>query len=84
MSLGHPAGQTGSTGQCPGEFLLITIEKRTEKAIFPGTPAGKTRDTRPPRRASENLYDFFLCAFSAPYSASYSGKGSGEGFSEGF
>ena len=71
---GTPAGcpwdtrrdKQGSTGRCPGDFLLFTIEKRTEKGIFAGTPAGCPRDTRPSRRFSENLCDFFLCAFSAP------------------
>ena len=62
----------GSTGRCPRDFLLFTIEKRTEKGIFAGTPAGCPRDTRPSRGFSEILCDFFLCAFSAPYQ----GKGS--------
>ena len=72
---GTPAGcpwdtrrdKQGSTGRCPRDFLLFTIEKRTEKGIFAGTPAGCPRDTRPSRRFSENLCDFFLWAFSAPY-----------------
>ena len=72
--LGTPAGcpwdtrrdKRGSTGRCPRDFLLIAIEKRTEKAIFAGTPAGCPRDTRPSRGFSEILCDFFLCAFSAP------------------
>ena len=72
---GTPAGcpwdtrrdKQGSTGRCPGDFLLFTIEKRTEKGIFAGTPAGCPRDTRPSRGLSEILCDFFLCAFSAPY-----------------
>ena len=42
---GTPAGRPwdtrrdkqGSTGRCPRDFLLITIENQTEKAIFPGT-----------------------------------------------
>ena len=71
---GTPAGcpwdtrrdKQGSTGWCPGDFVLFTIEKRTEKGIFAGTPAGCPRDTRPSRRSSENVCDFFLCAFSAP------------------
>ena len=61
-----PRDKQGSTGQCPGDFLLFTVEKRTEKGIFAGTPAGCPRDTRPSRRFPENLCAFFLCAFSAP------------------
>ena len=76
---GTPAGcprdtrrdKRGSTGRCPRDFLLVTIEKRTEKAIFAGTPAGCPRDTRPSRGFSEILCDFFLCAFSAPYCTPY-------------
>ena len=72
---GTPAGcpwdtrrdKQGSTGRCPRDFLLFTIEKGTEKGIFAGTPAGCPRDTRPSRGFSEILCDFFLCAFSAPY-----------------
>ena len=67
VSLGHPAGKQGSTGRCPRDFLLFTIEKRTGKGIFAGTPAGCPRDTRPSRRFSETLCDFLLGAFSAPY-----------------
>ena len=70
---GTPAGcpwdtrrdKQGSTGRCPRDFLLFTIEKRTEKGNFAGTPAGCPRDTRPSRGFSEILCDFFLCAFSA-------------------
>ena len=57
----------GSTGRCPRDFLLIAIEKRTEKGVFAGTPAGCPKDTRPSRGFSEILCDFFLCAFSAPW-----------------
>ena len=63
VPLGHQAGQTG---RCPRHFLLIAIEKRTEKGVFAGTPAGCPRDTLPSRGFSEILCDFFLCAFSAP------------------
>ena len=72
--LGTPAGcprdtrrdKQGSTGRCPRNFLLFTVEKLTEKGNFAGTPAGCPRDTRPSRGLSENLCDFFLCTFSAP------------------
>ena len=62
MSLGHPAGQTGVYRPVSQGF---PIEKRTEKAIFAGTPAGCPRDTRPSRGFSDILCDFFSCAFSA-------------------
>ena len=57
----------GSTGRCPRDFLLFAIEKRTEKGIFAGTPAGCPRDTRSSSGFSETLCDFFLCAFSVSY-----------------
>ena len=37
----------GSTGRCPKDLLLFALEKRTEKGIFAGTPAGCRWDTRP-------------------------------------
>ena len=71
---GTPAGcpwdtrrdKQGSTGRCPRDFLLFTIEKGTEKGIFAGTPAVCPRNTGHPGRFQNILCDFFLCAFSAP------------------
>ena len=70
VSLGHPAGQTGVYRPVSRGLPVIYYRKRTEKGIFAWTPAGCPRDTRPSRRFSENLCDFFLCAFSAPYAKS--------------
>ena len=56
----------GSTGRCP-DFLLANVEKRTEKGIFAGTPAGCPRNAPPssPGGFSEILCDFFflMCLF---------------------
>ena len=63
-------GQTVVYQPVSQRFLVIfTIEKLTEKAISAGTPAGCPRDNRPSRGFSENLCDFFLCAFSATVAA---------------
>ena len=64
MSLGHPAGQTGVYRPVSQKFPVVYYRRTT---IFAGTPAGCPRDTRPSRGFSENLCDFFLCAFFAPY-----------------
>ena len=56
----------GSTGRCPRDFLLITIEKRTEKAIFAGTPAGCCRDTRPSRGFQKFYVIFSYVPFLLP------------------
>ena len=65
-SLDTRRDKQGSTGWCPRDFLLSSIEKLTEKGSFAKTPAGCGGDTRPSRGFSEILCEFFLCAFSAP------------------
>ena len=59
VSLGHPAGQTGVYRPVSQGFPVVYYRKTQ----FVGTPAGCPRDTRPSRGFSENLCDFFLCAF---------------------
>ena len=54
----------GSTGRCPMDFLLFTLEKLTEKGIFAGTPATCPRNARPSSGVFSNFVRFFLCAFS--------------------
>ena len=60
---GHPAGQTGVYRPVSQKFPVVYYRRTT---IFAGTPAGCPRDTRTSRGFSENLCDFFLCAFFAP------------------
>ena len=45
----HPGDEQGSTGRCPRDLVLLTLEKLTEKGTFAGTPAGCSRKTRPSR-----------------------------------
>ena len=63
--VGTPAGspwdtwrdKQGSTGRCPRDFLLTTVEKTD---LFAGTPTGCPSDTWPSKGFSEILCDFVL------------------------
>ena len=62
---GTPGGtKRGSTGRCPKDFLLFTIEKLT---FLPGHRPGVPGTPGRPRRFQKFYVIFFLCAFSAPY-----------------
>ena len=64
---GTPAGcpwdtrwdKQGSTGRCPRDLVLFTIEKLAEKGIFAGTPAGCPRDTRAVQGFFQKFYVIF-------------------------